>query len=121
MVGTIFVDAANTFWGQPRSYWTSPSTAHEHNTFVRFFAKLGYQQFILYWIVYTLIALFIVSRVPRRFALIAIFAFILPHYFGATSWWVYSWGFGQNAATVYGFALAVALGMSFVSKGTDSQ
>ena len=120
MVGTIVLDAAITLWGQPRSYWSDPSTTNEHNTFVRFFARLGYLPFILYWVVYTAAALFIVSRVPRRFAPIAIFTFILPHYFGATSWWVYTWGYGQNAATIYGFALAVVLGMALVSKGKNS-
>jgi hypothetical protein len=110
MIATIVIDAANTLRGQPLTYWTDPSTANEHNPFVRFFAHLGYQPFILYWVIYAAAAFFIVSRVPRRFAPIATFAFILPHYFGAASWWVYTWGYGQNAATVYGFALAVVLG-----------
>ena len=72
MIGAILLDAAHTFWGQPRSYWSDPSTTNEHNTFVRFFARLGYPPFILYWVVYTAAAFFIVSRVPRRFAPIAI-------------------------------------------------
>jgi len=120
MIGAIVIDAANTFWGQPRTYWSDPSTAYEHNPFVRFFARLGYLPFILYWVVYAAAAFFIVSRVPRRFAPIAIFTFILPHYFGATSWWVYTWGYGQKAATIYGFALAVVPGMALVSKGKGS-
>jgi len=82
MIGAIVIDAANTFWGQPRTYWSDPSTAYEHNPFVRFFARLGYLPFILYWVVYAAAAFFIVSRVPRRFAPIAIFTFILPHYLG---------------------------------------
>jgi hypothetical protein len=117
MVGVIVMDAAITLWGQPRAYWSDPSTTNEQNTFVRFFARLGYQPFILYWVVYTAAAFFIVSRVPRRFALIAIFTFILPHYFGATSWWVYTWGYGHGAATLSGFALAVVLGMALASRG----
>jgi hypothetical protein len=120
MVGAIVLDATHTLWGQPRTYWSDPSTSNEHNTFVRFFAHLGYPLFILYWVVYGAAAFFIVSRVPRRFAPIAIFTFILPHYFGATSWWVYTWGYGQSVATISGFVLAVVLGVALISRGKGS-
>jgi len=83
---------------QAFGYWSDPSTAYEHNPFVRFFARLGYLPFILYWVVYAAAAFFIVARVPRRFAPIALFTFILPHYFGVTSWWVYSYVIASCAA-----------------------
>ena len=120
MVVVILVDAVNTLLGQPRSYWTNPSTANEHTPLVRFFAHLGWQSFVLYWVVYTVGAFLIVSKLPRRVALIGIFTFILPHYFGATTWWVYQWGYGQKAATIYGFFLAVILGFAFLSKPPSS-
>ena len=120
MVAAIGLDAANTLLGQPRTYWTNPATANEHTPFVRFFAHLGYMPFILYWVVYTAVAFLIVSRLPRRFGTIGVFVFILPHYFGATTWWVYEWGYGQKAATIYGFALAVILGTTLFSKAKSS-
>jgi len=116
MVGAIVHDAANTVLGQPRSYWTDPSKADEHNPFVRFFAHLGYLPFISYWVIYTAAAFLLVTRLPRRFAPIGIFAFILPHYFGATTWWDYDWGYGSKAATIYGFVLAVALYWALFSR-----
>lgn len=116
MIGAIVIDAFNTLWGQPGSYWSDPSTAAEHNTFVRYFARLGSVPFICYWVVYAAVAWGIVSLEPRRFALVALFTFILPHYFGAASWWVYAWDYGSNAATAYGFVLAVALGWAFGTK-----
>jgi hypothetical protein len=120
MVGVIALDAANTLLGQPRTYWTNPSTTNEHTPFVRFFAQLGGLPFILYWVVYTVAASLFVSKLPKRFAPIGIFTFILPHYFGATTWWVYEWGYGQKAATIYGFSLAVILGLAFLSRATSS-
>ena len=120
MVAVILIDAVNTLLGQPRSYWTNPATANEHTPLVRFFAQLGWLPFIVYWVAYAVLAFLFVSKLPRRFALIGIFTFILPHYFGATTWWVYKWGYGQKAATIYGFALAVILGFAFFSRTTSS-
>jgi len=120
MVAVILIDAVNTLLGQPRSYWTDPSTTNEQRPLVRFFAQLGWFPFILYWIVYIVGAFLFVSKLPRRIALIGIFTFILPHYFGATTWWVYQWGYGQKAATIYGFLLAVIVGLAFLSKAPSS-
>lgn len=120
MVGVIVVDAANTLLGQPRTYWSDPSTAIEHSAFVGFFAHLGYLPFMLYWLVYTGAAFLLVSRLPKRFAPIGIFTFILPHYFGASSWWVYQWDYGQQGATIYGFVLATILSLVLLSGDKDS-
>jgi prepilin signal peptidase PulO-like enzyme (type II secretory pathway) len=115
MAGVIALDAVNTLWGQPHTYWNNPSTADEQTPFVRFFAHLGYLPFMLYWLLYTGGAFLLVSRLPKRFAPTVVFTFILPHYFGAATWWVYHWNYGQKAATIYGFVLAVILGLVFVS------
>jgi hypothetical protein len=111
MVAVIFVDAINTLLGQPHAYWSHPSAADEATPLVHFFAVRGCVVFILYWLLYTAGAFFLVSLLPGRLALTCVFIFIFPHYFGATWWWVYHWNYGSDAATIYGIALSVFLVM----------
>ncbi|MCX6877368.1 MAG: hypothetical protein NTW21_26700 [Verrucomicrobia bacterium] len=109
MVGVILSDTINTLLGQPKSYWQHPATAYEHNQFIRLFVTQGYLPFVLWSLLYIAGAFIAVSILPRRFALMTLFSFILGHYFGASSWWVYHWGYGMQGAIIYGIILAVVL------------
>ena len=121
MVGVIFVDGMSTLLGQPHAYWKHPSVANEFTPIVHFFATKGYAVCIVYWLIYSAGAFFVVSLLPRRLGLIAVFSFIFPHYLGATSWWEYRWNYGwwnyhwnygASAATIYGIALSVLVVMA---------
>ena len=100
-------DGFNTLLGQPSTYWQNPATVNELDPFIRFFATKGYFVFASYWLIFSIGAFVLVSILPKRLGLIGVFTFIFPHYFGATSWWVYRWGYGTKAAMIYGIVLAV--------------
>ena len=53
----------------------------------------------------------LVSIIPRRLALVAIFAFILGHYFGASTWLSYGWHFGITGPIIYGVVLGFVIVM----------
>jgi hypothetical protein len=58
-------------------------------------------------LVYISVVFFLVSILPRRLALVSIFAFIFGHYYGASGWLEYYWHFGINAPIIYGIILGV--------------
>lgn len=64
---------------------------------------------MLWSLLYNAGALMVVSVLPRKLALIAIFSLIPGHYFGACTWLVFVWGLGMKAAIIYGIVLAVLL------------
>ena len=109
MVGVILSDTISTLLGQPASYWRHPGTAEEHNQFIRLFITQGYLPFVAWSLLYIVGAFIAVSILPRRLALMTLFSFLLGHYFGASSWWVYQRGYGVEVAIVYGIVLAVVL------------
>ena len=120
MVCVILMDTTNTLLGQPKSYWQHPATAMEHNRFMRLFVAQGYLPFALWSFLYVAGAFFLVSILPRRLSLIILFSFILGHFFGASTWWVYRWGYGNKASVIYGIILAVILVLCGVG-GPDSR
>ena len=93
-----------------------PATASEHNQFIRLFVIQGCWPFVLWSLLYVAGAFFAVSILPRRFALVTLFSFILGHYFGASSWCVYYWGCGSKGAIIYGIILAAVLVLSGVGE-----
>lgn len=109
MVCVILSDTVHTLLGQPKSYWQHPATASEQNQFIRLFVIQGCWPFVLWSLLYVAGAFIAVSILPRRFALVTLFSFILGHYFGASTWWVYHWGYGSKAAIIYGIILAAVL------------
>src|SRR5438128_1443780 len=120
MVCVILSDTFATLLGQPKSYWQHPATASEYNRFMRLFVAQGCWPFLFWSLLYVAGALLVVSILPRRFALMGLFSYILCHYFGASTWWVYHWGYGMQASIIYGIILAVVLVLCGVG-GQDSQ
>lgn len=109
MVCVILSDTISTLLGQPTSYWQHPGTADEHNQFIHLFITQGYLPFVIWSLLYIAGAFIAVSILPRRLALMTLFSFLLGHYFGACSWWVYHRGYGVWVAIIYGIVLAVVL------------
>ena len=107
MVCTMLFDFGITLFGQPSSYWHHPHNVREGNGFFRYFFSHGLSTFILTELVYISAVFIIVSILPRRMALVSVFAFILGHYFGASTWLNYYWHFGINAPIIYGIILGV--------------
>src|SRR5580658_5927655 len=112
MVGAMLFDKLNTLLGQPSSYWQHPATANEGDTFFHFFLSRGLPVYLLFSLVYILVIFFLVSVVPRRIGLVVVFAFILGHFLGASTWLAYHWHFGVTGPIVYGIILSVFIVLS---------
>jgi len=108
----MLFDKLNTLLGQPRAYWQHPTAANEGDGFFRFFLSRGLPVYLLFSVIYILVVLWFVSVVPRRCSLIVIFAFLLGHFLGASTWLAYRWHFGVAGPIVYGIILSVLIVLS---------
>ena len=115
MVFVILVDTANTLLGQPASYAENPATAAEFNEFMRVFVRLGPLPFLASSGLYIAGCFVCVSTLPRKLAYATLFALILGHYFGASTWLTYHWEFGMQAAVIYAIVIAVGLVLCGIS------
>lgn len=106
MLGAILFDNINTLVGQPSSYWQHPETVQEGNHLTHFFISRGYMCFCLYELGYMAATFLLASIVPRQLALVVIFAFILGHYYGASTWLAHRWHLGTQGTVIYGIILA---------------
>lgn len=106
MVGAMLFDKANTLLGQPDSYWQNPATANEGNAFFHYFLSCGLPVYLLFSLVYLAGIFLLVSVLPRKCSLIAIFAFILGHYLGASTWLDFHWHLGIAGPIIYGIILS---------------
>jgi len=121
MVCAMLFDSSITLFSQPHSYWHHPNTVREGNGLFRYFFAHGWPVYILTTVVYISVVFFLVSILPRRLGLVSVFAFILGHYFGASTWLNYYWHFGINAPIIYGIILGVVfvqLAFSTPDKGS---
>ncbi len=118
MAGAILLSVALTLAGQPAGYWLHPETAlrgdglsiHEATNHVfEFFLGQGWPAYLGASLVYVLTALLVVSVLPRAAALIAIFAFIFGHYYGASNWLAVRWHLGVQGPNIYGAVLGACL------------
>ena len=100
-VWTIFFDDFNTLLGQPASFWQHPESADEFNRLTHFFISHGWLAYCLEQLVYAAGTFLLASILPRRCALVMLFALILGHFDGASSWLAHRWGFGTTGMVVY--------------------
>jgi hypothetical protein len=112
MVGAMLFDKANTILGQPADYWQHPAAAEEGNPFFHFFLSRGLPVFLVFSLVYIVGLFLLVSVVPRKCGLIIMFAFILCHFLGASTWLAYRWHLGIAGPIVYGIILSVFIVVS---------
>ena len=84
MIGAILFSMVNTLSGQPESFWHHPETAirgdglsiyNETNHTFDFFLGRGWMPYLLTSLIYLSAVFLIVSVLPRKLALIAIFSF----------------------------------------------
>jgi hypothetical protein len=114
MIGAILFSMVNTLSGQPESFWHHPETAirgdglsiyNETNHTFDFFLGWGWMPYFFTSLIYLSAVFLLVSVLPRKAALIAIFSFIFGHFFGANNWLAVRWHLGINASTIYGSVL----------------
>lgn len=128
MLGAMLFSVINTLAGQPESYWhhletairgDGMSIANATNRTFDFFLGYGWQAYLAASVVYLTAAFFLVSILPRMVALIAVFAALFGHFFGAANWLTVHWHFGMPAFALYGALLGAALaGAAFPEAGT---
>ena len=122
MLGVILFDNINTLVGQPASYWAHPDTAQEGNRLTHWFISRGYVSFGLYELAYMIVAFVLASILPRRLALTIIFAFVLGHYYGASTWLADRWHLGTQGTVIYGIVLAATVvWLAFPPAGTTAR
>ena len=109
MGGVLLFDTVNTLLGQPGSYWQHPSTANEGTAFFGLFLGHSWWAYLFLDVVYLSVFLFLVSVSPRKTALVVAFAFILGHYYGASTWLSHRWHFTTSGPVVYAIVLSVII------------
>jgi hypothetical protein len=116
MVGAMLFDKINTILGQPASYWQHPASAEEEIGFFHFFLSQGLSVYLLFSLVYIVVLFALVSFLPRKCSLIVIFAFILCHFLGASTWLAYRWHLGIAGPIVYGIILSAFIVLAAFSE-----
>ncbi len=109
MIGAMVCDTINTLLGQPASYWLHPETVHEANQISRYFLTQGWYAFIFRDLIYFFGIFWLVLILPRRWALICIFYFMLTGFIGASNWFFYQWRMGMETPVIFGIVLSVII------------
>jgi hypothetical protein len=109
MVGALLFDYFITILGQPNTYWQHPEAAVEINQGIYHSLSRGWPFYCFESLIIIVLMFLIVSILPRRTALFAIFTIILNHFFGASTWLCYHWHFGVGGLLVYGVILSAIL------------
>ena len=109
MLGAMLSDTINTLIGQPISYWLSPETVHESNSLSRFFLIQGWPVYFLWNMILFAGVFWLVSILPRIWALICIFSNILGSFNGASCWFFFEWRLGMETPVIFGILLCIIL------------
>jgi hypothetical protein len=128
MMAVMLFSLFNTLSGQPESFWPHPETAirgdglsihNATNHTFEFFLGHGWQAYLPACAVYFAAAFLIVSMLPRTAAMIAIFSFMLGHYFGASNWLAVRWHLGSAGAPIYGIVLGMIVAFAAFPEAED--
>ncbi|MDR3402934.1 MAG: hypothetical protein P4L99_10595 [Chthoniobacter sp.] len=106
MLLVMLIDTACTLSGQPPAYWHDPSKANEIEPVVRFLLVRGVLPFSIAAVFYLIGAFYLVSVAPARIALTILFALLLAHFWGATSWLLYHFHYGVRCQNAFEIAIA---------------
>lgn len=109
MVIAMTIDMINTLAGQPASYWLHPETVHEGNSFSRFLLLHGWYTYFLFDLIFFSALFWIVTILPRTWALTGIFYFIFVNFIGASNWFFYEWRMGMATPVAYGILLSAVI------------
>ena len=92
---------------QSESFWNKNiSTANEMNDLFRYFSNFGPSVFVASMIVYMALMFLLILYLPTYPGYVASLALILGHYFGASTWLVWSFKLGVQGAVFYGIFLS---------------
>jgi hypothetical protein len=125
MLAAMLFSMINTLAGQPGSYWHQPETAirgdgmsiaNSINPTFDFFLGHGWLAYLAASVVYLAAAFILVSILPRMMALIAAFAVLFGHFFGAANWLGVRWHLGMPGFAIYGALLGAALAAAAFSE-----
>jgi hypothetical protein len=105
MVGTMLLDIIVTLMSQPGTYWQDRVSAFESNRLFHFFLVQQITWSSVLALFYILAAFIIVSILPVKGGLAAVFSFIICHYFRVSSWLDYHWQMGMTATFIYAFLI----------------
>jgi hypothetical protein len=115
MLSSMLFSMLLTLAGQPQAFWSQPECAirfdglsiyNQTNHKFEFFLGHGWAPYIAACLVYFAAAFVLVSLMPKRPALIAIFSFIFGHFYGGANWLAVHWHSGVQGEVVYGLILA---------------
>jgi hypothetical protein len=120
MVLVILADGTATALGQGRGFWSGSRSVDEANDFVAPILRHGPSSFAVFVSIYVIAAFLLVSSLPRRLAIAALFAYVFGHYAGASSWLVYEYNFGVKSAVAYAVLLAIAVSLLAFDTGITS-
>jgi hypothetical protein len=119
LLAVIAFDFGITLIGQPSSYWRDPHTANEGNPAFAWFMVRGtvcYAAFILAYIIGVSV---LVRVLPRQIAIITGLAFLLSHYFAASTWLSFHFNLGMSGPIIYAVVLSIAL-VSILQSGASN-
>lgn len=118
MLGVMLFSVVATLAGQPLEFWSHPESAvrfdglsiydHTNHKF-EFFLGHGWKAYVLACSVYFAGAFVLVSVLPKRPALIAIFSFIFAHFYGGSNWLAVRWHSGVVGPLAYSFVPSILL------------
>jgi hypothetical protein len=118
MAGAMLFSLFNTLAGQPKSFWLNPETAirgdglsiHDpvNHTF-EFFLGHGWQPYVAACLIYFALTFVIVSLLPKKAALIAIFSVLFGHFYGSSNWLAVRWHLGFSGVGLYYAILSAAI------------
>ena len=102
----MLADAVITLIGQPPTFWHDPKVANEGEPIVRFFLVRGFFTYAFVGSLYVIGSLVLASITPRNIGMTILFFLLLEHFWGVTSWLVYS--MGANIRLQDAFELGIA-------------
>ena len=106
MLGVILFDLGNGILGQPASYWRNPATGDAGNRLFHFFLVLGPAAWFAFMAAYVAVAFLLASLRCGRWALVAIFGYMLGHFGSACGWLIWRWHLGAAGCVVASIAIA---------------
>jgi len=109
MIGAILLDVTNTLLGQPSAYWHNTQNVHEANLVSRFFLLQGWYAYLFMELIYCAVLYWLVSVLPKKWAILCNFYFILVSYIGASNWFFYQWRMGRETPVIYGCILSLLI------------
>ncbi len=114
MLVVILADIILTLSGQPRSYWSDPSTVRESNELFHFIMSRGYGVSLAVDVVYLGGSFLLVSKLPCRLGAVLLLSLVFGHFFGGASWLLFRYQLGVQSVVFYGIAVSILIVLAAV-------